>query len=53
MWENGAEIRGEPYVRMANALDVGLVELLTGQSNELNKHLLEMEKLIKLIRIQL
>lgn len=31
-WENGRQIKGQPYVNLAHALDVSLYELLTGES---------------------
>lgn len=34
-WENGRQIKGEPYEKIARALNVSIHELLTGQS--LNK----------------
>ena len=30
-WEAGREIKGEPYVRIAQALEVTLYELMTGE----------------------
>ncbi len=30
-WESGRQIKGEPYEKIARALDVSLIELLTGQ----------------------
>lgn len=53
MWERGSQITGEPYVRIAHILEVSLVELLTGLPNDLNRHLVEIEKLIKQIRMEL
>ena len=31
-WENGREIKGEPYVKIAEALNVSLYTLMTGES---------------------
>ena len=30
-WEHGAAIKGEPYVKLAEILEVSLMELLTGE----------------------
>lgn len=30
-WEYGREIKGEPYVKIAHAFEVSLIELLTGE----------------------
>lgn len=52
-WEYGRQIKGEPYVRIANALEVTLYKLLTGQdsaSNELQQNLLHIENQVKDLR---
>lgn len=36
-WENGRSIRGEPYFELAKVLQVSLLELLTGITNENSK----------------
>lgn len=41
-WENGREIQGEPYVRIAQVLNVGLYELMTGEKAKLSKILSEL-----------
>lgn len=38
-WEYGREIKGEPYVRIAQALNVSLYELLTGEKAKFSKTL--------------
>lgn len=42
-WEVGRAIQGEPYVRMAQALEVSLTELLTGARPEQAQLLSEIE----------
>ena len=52
-WEYGRQIKGEPYVRIANALEVTLYKLLTGQdsaSAELQQNLLHIENQVKDLR---
>lgn len=47
-WENGRKIKGEPYVKIAEALNVTLIELLTGEkpkSSGLLDKIHEIEKL--------
>ncbi len=47
-WENGRQIKGEPYVKIAGALNVTLIELLTGEkpkSSALLDKVHEIEKL--------
>ncbi len=43
-WEVGRAIQGEPYVRMAKALEVSLTELLTGQRPDQAQILSEIEE---------
>ncbi len=33
-WENGRQIRGEPYARLANLYQVSIQELITGRSRK-------------------
>ena len=52
-WEYGREIQGEPYVRIAQALNVGLYELLTGEKSKLTvifSELAEINEACKKIR---
>ena len=44
-WEYGKAIQGEPYAKLAEVLDINLIELLTGKSTH-NRNLIdEIEKL--------
>ena len=52
-WENGAEIRGEPYLKIANVFEISLSELITGEQNNLEAHLNEIERIIGHIRVNL
>lgn len=49
-WEQGVSISGEPYMKLAELYQVSLHELLTGEKNELSKHLIVIEEAIKRIR---
>ena len=49
-WEHGTEINGEPYMRMAKLYNVSLVELMTGEKNEINRHIEQIENTIRAIR---
>jgi transcriptional regulator with XRE-family HTH domain len=47
-WENGRQIKGEPYVRIANALNANLQELMTGEkpnSSDLIRKIAEIEEI--------
>ncbi len=44
-WERGVEIKGEPYVKIAQALNVSLYELLTGEKANALKIYAEIEKI--------
>lgn len=44
-WERGVEIKGEPYVKIAHALNVSLYELLTGEKANVLKVYAEIEKI--------
>lgn len=44
-WEYGKAIQGEPYVKLAEALEVSLFELLTGESPKQRELIDEIEKL--------
>lgn len=44
-WEQGREIKGEPYVKIARALNVSLYELMTGERGNLLKLYAEIEKI--------
>ena len=46
-WESGRQIKGEPYEKIARALEISLIELLTGQKP---KH---RELLIKIHEIEM
>lgn len=52
-WENGAEIRGEPYVKLAKAFSVSLTHLITGEVHDTEIKLHEIEKIISEIRANL
>lgn len=52
-WENGRQIRGEPYLLLAQTYQVSLHEILTGekgQANQLLEKLEEMERRIQDIK---
>ena len=49
-WEYGVQIKGEPYVALAKVFQVGLLELLTGESPEIESHLKIIEKSVQSIR---
>jgi len=44
-WEYGREIKGEPYVKIAEALNIGLYELLTGEKGKSSKLVDEISKI--------
>lgn len=44
-WESGREITGEPYVKLAYALNVTLYELLTGEKSNVADLLTEFSKI--------
>jgi transcriptional regulator with XRE-family HTH domain len=55
-WEYGRTIRGEPYLKLANVLDVSLYELMTGAPPSIDYNiemLVQIEKLVKEIRVSL
>ncbi|MES2768109.1 MAG: helix-turn-helix transcriptional regulator [Bdellovibrionota bacterium] len=52
-WEYGRQIKGEPYVRIATALEVTLYKLLTGKDSDpiqLHSNLEKIEENIKELR---
>ncbi len=49
-WENGREIKGEPYVKIADYFNVSLNYLLTGQELKIETSLNEVEKHVRIIR---
>lgn len=51
-WENGAEIRGEPYPKIAQVFNISVNELITGEKKDIEKYLIEMENIIHVIRSQ-
>ena len=42
-WENGRAIQGEPYTKIAEILDVGLLELMTGNAPQASELLQQCE----------
>ena len=44
-WEYGRAIRGEPYTKLAQVLDISLLELITGESSPKTQSLVEIEKI--------
>lgn len=52
-WENGRKIMGEPYIKMADALQVSINELLTGKKLHIEQDLLKIEECIARIRSML
>ncbi len=49
-WEYGREIKGEPYVRIADYFNVSLNYLLTGRELDIENSLQEVERHVKIIR---
>jgi transcriptional regulator with XRE-family HTH domain len=47
-WEYGGAIQGQPYIKMARILEVGLYELLSGEKIEDQKILVLLERAEKL-----
>jgi transcriptional regulator with XRE-family HTH domain len=54
-WEEGREIQGQPYLKLATALDVSLYELMTGHCPkvEVRKNLEQIEASLKRIKVSL
>lgn len=48
-WENGRAIRGLPYVRIAEILQVSLTELMTGEKSERKELFEQLEQIERLI----
>lgn len=44
-WEAGRQIKGQPYVKIAQALNVSLYELLTGECAQIHEAIEIVEKL--------
>jgi transcriptional regulator with XRE-family HTH domain len=42
-WENGRSVSGEPYEKIAEVLDISLLELITGESSNPNKILQQVD----------
>lgn len=52
-WEYGTQIRGEPYVQLAQLFNVSVNELLTGKPIAIEEHLKNIEVSIQAIRSRL
>ena len=52
-WEYGRQIKGEPYGKLAVALNVSLNELLTGKKDKLEVYLDQIELAVKGIKVLL
>ncbi len=52
-WETGGQIRGEPYIHLAQIFDISLTQLLTGRVSAIEDELVAMEKCIHAIRSKL
>lgn len=55
-WEYGRSIKGEPYEKIANILNISISELLTGKSStpkEIMKQVIELECNLKQLRKEL
>lgn len=48
-WENGRQIRGEPYLSLANAYQVSIQELLTGEKSQANHLLEQLDEITRLL----
>ncbi len=49
-WEYGREMKGEPYMKLAEIFGISLVKLMTGKDTEIEKELIEIERHVKNIR---
>ncbi len=52
-WEQGRQIKGEPYEKLALIFDVSVTEVITGERPMIEPALRQIEKIIKKIRIYL
>lgn len=52
-WEYGREIKGEPYIKLAEIFEVSLKYLLTGKYDSLEKDLLLIEETIRKMKNKL
>ena len=49
-WENGRQIRGEPYMALASVFEVSLQELLTVEKPKANQVLEQLDEVSRLIQ---
>jgi transcriptional regulator with XRE-family HTH domain len=49
-WEQGRQIQGEPYQKLALLFEVSLTELLTGQRPAIDTYMKQIEDAVKSIR---
>jgi transcriptional regulator with XRE-family HTH domain len=52
-WEQGRQIRGEPYQALANSLNSSISYILTGQTNAAADELARAEEIIRNVRLML
>lgn len=49
-WEYGRKIQGEPYIKIADALDMSILELLDIKTTDFSKFILAVDEIEKQIR---
>lgn len=49
-WEQGRQIKGEPYEKLASLFEVSLTELITGKRPQIEVFLKQVESAVKNIR---
>jgi transcriptional regulator with XRE-family HTH domain len=49
-WEQGRQIKGEPYEKLASIFEVTLTELITGKKTEIEVHIAQIESCVKNIK---
>lgn len=50
-WENGRQIRGEPYMILAELFQVSVVELISGQKGSSSTMLAKLDKVVEDIEV--
>lgn len=52
-WENGSLIKGEPYLRLAHALDISLYYLMSGNESNIYRLLDDLQSKIAQLKMEL
>lgn len=52
-WELGAEIKGEPYLRLAELFEISLYELLTGQTDSRAAKISEIQRILNELKLEI